>query len=446
MRYSILATLLGVSLLAQAQPNCTGINLDFDARCACIKDPNSQVCALSKMGLYDGKLKPALGPGTPGWTTLPNTPVSPSIRSTQPSAPRTSRPGAQQAAQPARPQQAWLVPLAHKDYLRFLQPNANLIMGFDFEKISETPELLDSILGGADAGPKFAAAIKEMDHMYLSIAGSDDVLILMTGKFEQGAAAGMFYDLGVYPAFLGGAHAMLVGPKTSVLSALARLAKPPATNDGWAARRARELSKDHETWIVSEPKPVSDPKAASKPAAASLTAALPPIRRFALGFRLTGEGAIDGEAVSDSEANAQKLSAWVDQIKDSVREKTGVGALDPLTLTLDGSTVRFAAKGEDFLAGDAGKAAMNSDVGLQLYSAIMSGFPGMPARFVSEDKLYSVKAGMKSEQILSLLGPPLSVTSIQGLDTPRETWAYQTPFGKQLAIRLDGGVTTGPAH
>ena len=62
----------------------------------------------------------------------------------------------------------------------------------------------------------------------------------------------------------------------------------------------------------------------------------------------------------------------------------------------------------------------------------------MPAR--TQDKLLTVKAGMHREELLTLLGPPLSVSSIQGLDTPRETWTYQIPFGKQFTVRLDGGV------
>jgi hypothetical protein len=91
---------------------------------------------------------------------------------------------------------------------------------------------------------------------------------------------------------------------------------------------------------------------------------------------------------------------------------------------------------------DAGKTAMNSDLGVELYSVMMTGFPGAPARTVAGDKLLSVKAGMKQEEVLRLLGQPLSVAGIQGLDTPRETWTYQIPFGKQVTLRLDGGVVT----
>jgi hypothetical protein len=48
MRYPIPIAWLGVSLAAQNQPNCTGLALDFDARCGCVKDPNSQLCQLVK--------------------------------------------------------------------------------------------------------------------------------------------------------------------------------------------------------------------------------------------------------------------------------------------------------------------------------------------------------------------------------------------------------------
>jgi hypothetical protein len=53
---------------------------------------------------------------------------------------------------------------------------------------------------------------------------------------------------------------------------------------------------------------------------------------------------------------------------------------------------------------------------------------------------------MKREELLTLVGPPLSVAAINGLDTPRETWTYQVPFGKQATVRLDGGVVTAPPH
>jgi hypothetical protein len=326
--------------------------------------------------------------------------------------------------------------LAHKDYLRFLHPNANLVAGFDFEKVFQSPELMGSLFGaaeGEDARNKVAGALKEMDHLWLSFTAPSDVVILMTGKFEQGSAAGMFYAQGIQPVFLGGAHAMMVGSEPSIQAALARLAKPAATG-GWVTRRAREFSKDHETWIVTEPPPGTSHGAA----------ALQTIRQFALGFRLTGEAGLDGEAVADSEANAEKMAAWIDQMKAAIHERTGVGALDSLTVERTGSTLRFAAKDGSLLAGDAGKTAMSSDIGVELYAVIMAGFPGMPSRTVAGDKLLAVRAGMKRAEVLNLLGPPLSVSAIQGLDPPRETWTYQIPFGKQLSLRLDDGIVTVP--
>jgi hypothetical protein len=73
---------------------------------------------------------------------------------------------------------------------------------------------------------------------------------------------------------------------------------------------------------------------------------------------------------------------------------------------------------------------------------MMAGFPGVSKSAVAADKLRAVKTGMKRDEVLSLLGRPVSVTSIQGLDVPRETWTYQVPFGKRLSLRLDDGVVT----
>ena len=424
MRYQLVFAAFSVPLLLAQQnpPNCTGIGLQVDIRCACIKDPTSEQCAMVKKGFYEphdfSKIKGLNGGLNGGLIGTPGQPV------------------ARPAAKPAPAQQARVVPLAHKDYLRFLQPNAQLAAGFDFSKLFQSPELMATIFGQTDSDSqnKVVGALKEMDHLWFGFTAPSDFVLVMTGKFEQGAAAGMFYSQGIRPVFLGDAHAMMIGPEPAVQAALARLAKPApaAASLGWAARRSRELAKDHETWIVTEP-----PAGAAKgnPAIAS-------IRRFALGFRLTGEGSLDGEVIADSDANAEKIAAWVDQMKAAVREKTGVGALDPLTFERTGTTLKFAAKGDSLLGGDAGKKAVSSDFGVELYSAIAAGFPGMQTRTVAADKLLSVKEGMKKDEVVSLLGPPLSVSSIQGLDTPRETWTYQVPFGKQLTIRLDDGIVT----
>jgi hypothetical protein len=384
-----------------------------------------------KAGFYDDKgfsrPKP-LNWWTGGTTQTSITPQT-SIR-TQP-ATRTVR-----GAQPARPQQARVVPLAHKDYLRFLEPNARLVAGFDFSKVFQSPELMSALFAddnGEDSRNKVAGALKEMDHMWLYFSPPSDLVVLMTGKFEQGVAANMFYSQGIRPVFLGGARAMMIGSEPSIQAALGRLAKPAAAAGGWVARRARELSQDHETWIVIEP-----------PAEVRGAGPLGTVRQFALGLRISGEAGVDGEAIADSEASAEKIAAWIGEMKSAIRAKTGVGALDSLTVERAGATVRFAAKGDALLAGDAGKAAMNSDFGVEVYSVMMAGFPGMPSRTVAGDKLSTVKAGMKREDVLTLLGRPLTVSSIQGLDTPRETWTYQVPFGKQLSVRLDGGVVTAP--
>jgi hypothetical protein len=430
MRYFVLMATLTVSLAGQGQPNCTGVGLDVDFRCSCVKDPNSQSCALYKShkDFYDGKpMQPS-----PLLKYVESKPtVGPTVG--------TATPGAQ--PRPAvRAQKARVVALPSKDFIRFLQPDSFLAIGFDFGKLFGTPEVAEALFGGvdgADARNKLLGALQEVDHLWLSVAPNNDPVMVMTGKFEQGAMAGMLYQQGIMPIFLGDAHAMMIGTEPAMRAALARMAKP-AANGGWVAQQARELSKDHETWIVTEPPVIAAKNVA--PGAAILQS----VRRFSMGMRLTGEAMVEGEAVTDSEASAQKIAAWIEQVKTSIREKTGVGVLDPLKVTLDGTTLRYIAKDEGLLNGDIGKKAMNSDFGVELYGVMMAGFPGATTKTVAEDKILSVKPGMKREEVLQLLGPPLSVSSIQGLDQPRETFLYQVPFGKQYSVRLDGGVVTGP--
>ena len=417
MRCPILIATFSLALTAQSPPNCRGIGLDVDARCACVKDPSSKLCEMVKAGFYDSggisKMKPInLG--------LTGTGIQPWAGSSRPA----TRP-----AVPARPRQARVEPLAHKDYLRFLHPNAQLIAGMDLAKLLQAPELMSAVFGASES----TAALKEMDHFWLSAASAGDAVLLMTGKFEQGAMAGIFYARGIQPVFLGGAHAMMIGSEPSIQGALARLAKPTAAPGGWAARRARELSKDHETWIVSE-------RAGTNPG----TGVFQAVRQFALGFRMAGEPGLDGEVAADSDANAEAIAAWVNQMKANIQQKTGVGALDALNVERSGSTVRFNANSEALMAGDAGKVALSSDFGVELYALLMGSFPGTHTRTVAEDKLLAVKAGMKREEVLDLLGPPAGVAMIQGLETPRETWTYQIPFGKQYSVRLEGGAVSRP--
>ena len=61
---------------------------------------------------------------------------------------------------------------------------------------------------------------------------------------------------------------------------------------------------------------------------------------------------------------------------------------------------------------------------------------------MAADKIAAVETGMKREDVLHLPGTPITVSSIQGLDTPREIWLYQVPFGKQFRVRFEDGVVT----
>ena len=305
MRYPLLFTLLGASLGAQSPPDCNNsVTRDVDVRCSCFKDPGSEQCAMVRSGFYDpdhNKIKPINLNSGSAFT-------QPATRSVLP------------RSQPIHPQQARVVPLAHKDYLRFLPPNARLAAGFDFGKVFSSPDLMSALFAqgeGSDALNQVMTALKEMDHLWLSYAPPSDVVVLMTGKFEQGAAVGMFYAQGIRPVFLNDAHAMMIGSEPSIQAALARLAKPAAPSHGdtagWVTRRAKELSKDHETWIVTE-----------SPSANPTGGPLQAIRQFALGVRITGQAGIDGEAIADSEASAEKIAALVDQFKTAIRQKTVV--------------------------------------------------------------------------------------------------------------------------
>lgn len=417
MRYLILLLTLSVPVLAQRPAHCAGVAVELDARCGCVRDPNSKLCEMVKAGFYDPDRAARIKPLSLGWTGAGLTPGA-----------GVSRPNGTRT-QPARPRQARVAPIGHREYLRFLHPNAQLVAGSDLERLIQAQELMGGLFGGSEgSSDRVMAALKEVDHLWLSVAPGNDVVLLMTGRFEGGAAAGLFYAQGIHPVFLGDARAMMIGSEASIQGALARLSKPMA-GGGWVARRARDLSKDHETWIVSE-----RTVAGNGP--------LQAVRQFALGLRVIGEAGIDAEITADSPAGAEAVAAWVEQMKSSVRQTSGGGALDSIQVKRDGTTVRFYAKDDGLLTGDSGKAAMRSDFGVELYAIMMSGFPGMTAKTVPEEKVLAVKPGMTREDLLELLGPPVTVFAVQGLETPRETWTYLTPFGPKYTARLEGGVVS----
>jgi len=427
MRIASLVLLIPVLLAGQSRPNCTGVARDVDARCACEKDPSSKLCEMVRAGFYEPvdfrKVKPNLagywgGESSVGVTRMPS-------------------------VQPAKPQPARVVPLAHKDYLRFLHPNAQLALGIDFKKVFDMAAMMGALFEQEDGKttPRALAALKETDNMWLSVANERDALLLMTGRFEQGAAANLFYSQGIRPVFLGGAGVMLIGAEPSIQAALARLAAAPsnAAGQNWISRRAREMAKDHEIWIAGAPPAI-------------LKKSLSPfsgVQEFAIGVRLSSDQGIDGEVVADSAESAERIAVWLGRIKELLKGQPQTEELASLTLEKSGANLRFSTKG---LASQASKPAstpnpaLDSEFGAELYSLVMAGIPGQPPRAVAGDKLRQVKKGMKSEEVIALVGPPLGVMSIQGLEESRENWTYQVAFGKQMTLRLDANVVTVEPH
>jgi len=422
MRYPVLFLIASLAA-AQDRPNCTGMALDFDARCGCVKDPNSQLCSLVKAGAYEpidwSKAKPlAINPAS--LYKLPTPTAIPSQPATRSAAPRNGVAAIQRPA-------ARVVPLPHTDYLRFLHHDAQIAAGINLGKVSQAPDIARALFGSGDGTQESVnAALREVDHMWMSFVAPGDLVVLMTGRFEGGAAAGMFYGRGVYPVFLGDAHVMMIGSEASMQAALGRMTQPVASasqNDGWVARRAKELDKDHEVWVVNQPAQT----------AFDATSALKNIRQFSLGVRLSANPGIEGVAIADSDTSAEAIAQWMDRMKAAAK------SLDAVTLERAGASLKFMAKDN---TPDSTKAAMSSEFGMELYTVMMAGFPGMPLRTIAQEKLSAVKNGMKKDEVLALLGKPLTVTSIQGLDTPRETWTYQVPFGKQVTLRLDDGTVS----
>ena len=161
MRTLLSILLLAASLSGQGSPNCSGAGSFVDARCACERDPAGKLCEMVKAGMYEarvsGKTIDPFRSGLIGYRTPP-TPGGIARR------PLTT-------AQPAS--KARVVALAHKDYLRFLHPNAQLAIGVDFQKAVSMSAVTGVLFGEEDGtiSPKAVAALKEIDHLWMSVAG-----------------------------------------------------------------------------------------------------------------------------------------------------------------------------------------------------------------------------------------------------------------------------------
>ncbi len=134
-------------------------------------------------------------------------------------------------------------------------------------------------------------------------------------------------------------------------------------------------------------------------------------------------------------------------VKKGFYDSNGIKPVNPGWLTgyrPGVSTGPSPASTRPLLAGESGKKTMSSDFGVELHALIGAALPGTAAGTVAEDKILAVRVGMKRDEVLTLLGPPLSLTAIQGLDEPRETWTYQVPFGKSFSLRLENGVVSQP--
>lgn len=396
----MLRTIAGSLLIAVSLPaqDCRpgSVSRDADSRCACIKDPASEHC----------KLQTAMQDAAKNLSKGIQTGLAGGIYTGPSRSPQAAR-------ATAAPRQARVVNIGHKDYLRFLHPSAKFAAGIDVRKLRALADATGFLPSREDLqkNPLFANAFHEVERMWISFAGERDFLLLLDGRFETGSMANVFYSQGVYPVFLGDASAMLVGPPASVEAALARLRAPAAPS------KFRELSAGSQAYLVVAPpeQPAGDP--------------FHGIRQIAFGLRIEGEAKAEATITGATAESIAALEKWLRTMQK-----------DALTIESSGTTLRVSAQGFD----PSGSFASDSALAVKMHPLFLGWLPGQPKSVVSTAQMQAVREGMAQEELVRLAGRPIAVSGIQGLETPRETWTYQIAFGRQVTIRLDGGVVTAP--
>ena len=338
------------------------------------------------------------------------------------------------------------VPLPRNDYLTFIHPDAQAVIGFDFKPVTTLIDALISEMAGPNAKKttKGLDGMKELDRVWISIqgtTGAQDVLVLMTGHFERGALAAELTNApgGFARVFLGGPNVMLAGPEASVKAALVRLSAPgKEATLGWAAEQAREFSTDHDFWIAAQPGAELQQMAGQ----------FGGLTHFVFGAKLHNEASFDGEFGAVSDAIIDKMMVELEATKaKAIKENPKMRALlEKLAVERDGMVLRFSAQG-----GKINPKQFASELSKQVRTVMSSLLSGGASQqraivdlkvLVPDEKLEGVKKGMTRDEVTGLLGKPVMVSSISGLDVPRESWTYHLASGKKVTLRLDDGVVS----
>ncbi len=319
------------------------------------------------------------------------------------------------------------VPLSHTSYLRFLHSDAHSAFGFDVKPITAAVEAL--------LGPNHLDAINEIDRVWISTNQTDSV-VLMMGHFERGATVREIRNAGATPVFLGNSRVLLAGTAAAVDAAVARLNSATVPRLVWVAKQAWQLAAGRDLWAAMAPLDELRQRATW----------LTGVREFSLGARF-GEGVtLDGEVVTNSDARREKLIGEIESLRQAMMLPDGDDR-DEATdrgVTLDhaATSVHFTTT-VDQIAVPALAVPLLQPFTSLFISKSTSAAPGpAPVATVADEKLRAIQPGSTRNEIMTALGPPHMVTSISGLDVPRETWAYRLSSGKKATFRFDAGIVT----
>lgn len=324
------------------------------------------------------------------------------------------------------------VPIPHTDYLRFIHADAQTALGFDVPPMVPVIEALIGVESSRNLD-----AIKEIERVWISVgrASPTESVVLMMGHFERGALFRAMNGKEATCVFLGSQRIMLAGSQAAVEAAIGRLNAPPVKKPGWVARQALQLAAGRDLWLAIEP----------QAGLRQNVAALDGIRLFSLGAHFGEQVSLDGDIVTDSDARGEKLISELEALKASMVSPDADDEGGGVMVEQSAASTHFSMKVDQIMVPAMGAVLLRPFLSLFGKAAAVQQTQAPPMATVSDDKLQAVKQGMTRAQVVELVGQPHAVTSISGLEIPRETWTFRLASGRKATVRLDNGiVAAGP--
>jgi hypothetical protein len=391
---TLLSLLAGGAVAQNCRPG--SVELDVNIQCACVKDPNSEPCALYKRNksMYDGKGIQWQGDlGTPNKASAP-------ARVTQPSMP-----------QQRTPVSPTLLP-AETPFWQMLPAGIGIAVGMRPQWLNASP-LIEQLLslGGQVGG-------QSMDEIRRELAGVDTVIIASKRSGGQPLILARAADVVRTTKSERDSYryvdpdTILVGDWNETNGAMRRLfSQDPVSAEAGMAGRVAAWS---DVWLVMDP--LAAPGTATR---------LPGVTKMTVGLAMRDGLTMEAWLDTPSAFAAKTLAARLQKNPQGTPLFGQVGGASPIVEQRDNAVRLYVRVTNNQLPG----------------SAAPQGAPvRVPALgLVARSKVGEVQTGMDRAAVEAVLGKPHSVMAIQGSDEPVETLIYDLDDKGTARVRMISG-------